>query len=242
MYVLLSLALPLLVQSQIIDQVFLPIDCQDIFNNGSIHSGVYTIYPGGPKSPLKVYCDMGCAENDDPQEGKWTVFQRRMDGTVNFYRPWEQYRNGFGDASGEYWLGLENLCLMTSREKHELRVDMEDFEHSKVYAIYSSFYVAPDSERYKLHVNGYIDGGAGDSLSYHNGKQFATFDKDINNCALTYEGGFWLDNCHHANPNGVYKWGSGVPAATGVYWYHWKGYYYSLKSIVMKMRRVVLAA
>ena len=34
------------------------------------------------------------------------VFQRRMDGTVNFFRGWEQYRNGFGHAAGEYWLGM----------------------------------------------------------------------------------------------------------------------------------------
>ncbi|KAI5091234.1 microfibril-associated glycoprotein 4-like precursor [Silurus meridionalis] len=240
MYVLWSLALPLLVQCHVINQNFLPLDCQDIFNNGSIHSGVYTIYPVGPKRPLQVYCDMGCTENDERSEGKWTVIQKRTDGTVNFYRPWEAYKHGFGDTAGEYWLGLENIFLITWREKHELRVDLEDFEHAKVYARYTSFYIDAESEKYMLHVSGFINGGAGDSLAYHNGKAFGTFDKDINNCAKTYEGGFWFDNCHHSNPNGVYKWGSGVPAYTGIYWNHWKGAYYSLKSITMKIRRVFL--
>lgn len=74
MYVLLSLALPLLVQSQIIDQVFLPIDCQDIFNNGSIHSGVYTIFPAGSAGePVQVYCDMGCDEDGSHGKERWTV-------------------------------------------------------------------------------------------------------------------------------------------------------------------------
>ncbi|XP_026767085.1 microfibril-associated glycoprotein 4-like [Pangasianodon hypophthalmus] len=240
MYMLLSLTLPLLVLSHPINQSFLPLDCQDIFNNGSVHSGVYNIYPGGSKSPLQVYCDMGCAENNSHQEEKWTVIQRRMDGTVNFYRPWDAYKHGFGDRNGEYWLGLENIFQITWREKHELRVDLEDFEQGKVYCRYSSFYIDSELENYKLHISGYIDGGAGDSLTYHNGKQFATFDKDINNCAKTYEGGFWFDGCHHTNPNGVYKWGRGVAAYTGVHWHHWKGDYYSLKSIVMKMRRVFL--
>ncbi|XP_053332656.1 microfibril-associated glycoprotein 4-like [Clarias gariepinus] len=234
MYVLLCFALPLLVQSYHINQNFFPVDCQDIFTNGSIHSGVYTIYPLGPKRALQVYCDMGCPDDKSNEDGKWTVIQRRIDGTVNFYRPWDMYKLGFGDRNGEYWLGLENIFLITWREKHELRVDMGDFERAKVYARYSSFYIDSESEKYMLHVTGFINGGAGDALAYHNGKQFATFDKDINNCAKTYEGGFWFDSSLHTNPNGVYKWGTVVAAYTGIPWYQWKGSYYSLKFIEMK--------
>ncbi|KAG9330912.1 hypothetical protein JZ751_021631, partial [Albula glossodonta] len=83
---------------------FLPLDCEDIYNNGSIHSGVYTIFPAGHASPVQVYCDMGCEDSIDNDGGKWTVIQRRMDGTVNFYRPWDQYKKGFGNPAGEYWL------------------------------------------------------------------------------------------------------------------------------------------
>lgn len=73
MYVLLCFALPLLVQSYHINQNFFPVDCQDIFTNGSIHSGVYTIYPLGPKRALQVYCDMGCPDDKSNEDGKWTV-------------------------------------------------------------------------------------------------------------------------------------------------------------------------
>lgn len=41
-----------------------------------------------------------------------------MDGTVNFYRPWDQYKMGFGDAAGEYWLGesfIYDLQLCTKQ-------------------------------------------------------------------------------------------------------------------------------
>lgn len=33
------------------------------------------------------------------------MIQRRMDGSVNFYRGWDEYRNGFGNVDSEFWIG-----------------------------------------------------------------------------------------------------------------------------------------
>ena len=33
------------------------------------------------------------------------VFQRRMNGSVDFYRRWADYEGGFGDPAEEFWLG-----------------------------------------------------------------------------------------------------------------------------------------
>ncbi|GLD71102.1 multiple inositol polyphosphate phosphatase 1-like protein, partial [Lates japonicus] len=173
------------------------------------------------------------------------VFQRRMDGSVNFYRPWDQYKTGFGTAAGEYWLGLENLFHLTLRKTYELLVDMEDFDGNKAFARYSSFSINPEADGYRLNVSGFTDGGAGDSLTYHSGQKFSTFDKDQDssgsNCAKSYLGAFWYKNCHYANPNGVYLWGAdGSINYAGVDWYHWKGWNYSLKTISMKIRQLVM--
>ncbi|XP_062298601.1 microfibril-associated glycoprotein 4-like isoform X1 [Scomber scombrus] len=217
----------------------LPLDCNDIHNHDKSRlSGVYTIYPIGATSAVQVYCDM------DSDGGGWTVFQRRMDGLLNFYRPWDHYKKGFGSAAGEYWLGLESLFHLTLRKRFEIRVDMEDFSGNKVFARYSSFSIDPESHGYRLHVSGFTNGGAGDGLTFHNGQKFSTFDKDQDsssrvNCARKYLGAFWYNSCDNANPNGVYRWGADDTInRVGVEWYNWKGRNYSLKTISMKIRPV----
>ncbi|XP_060754314.1 microfibril-associated glycoprotein 4-like [Neoarius graeffei] len=238
-------ALPLLVGSTPISQDLFLTDCSDVYANGQTLSGVYTIYPTG-KTPVQVYCDMGCAESLT-EDGNWTVFQRRMDGSVNFYRPWEHYKKGFGNKYGEYWLGLENLYQLTRKRKYELKVDLQDFDGVTVYAQYSSFSIESETDGYKLHISNFINGGAGDSLATNNGQKFTTFDKDQDsnaggNCAKSYLGGFWYNQCHYANPNGIYLWGrDGTYFAIGNVWQHWKGYDYGLKYIAMKIRPVSVA-
>ncbi|XP_027129645.1 microfibril-associated glycoprotein 4 isoform X2 [Larimichthys crocea] len=219
-------------------KIVLPVDCSDIYQQDKTRpSGVYTIYPIGSTSAVQVYCDM------QSEGGQWTVFQRRMDGSVNFYRPWDQYKMGFGIAAGEYWLGLENIHQLTHQRKYELLVDMEDFDGNKVFARYSSFSVDAECDGYALQVSGFKNGGAGDSMTRQNKMKFSTFDKDqdiwSDNCARKYLGGFWYDKCHETNPNGVYLWGADkTHYALGVVWRYWKGYYYSMKSISMKIRPV----
>ncbi|XP_030636180.1 microfibril-associated glycoprotein 4-like [Chanos chanos] len=127
---------------------------------------------------------------------------------------------------------LENFYQLTQRKTFELRVDMEDFEGGMVHAQYSSFSIDSETEGYRLHVSGYTDGGAGDSLIIHNGQKFDR-DQDTHstlNCARSFLAAFWYSDCHNANLNGVYLWGSdGTHYAIGVEWSSWKGYSYSLK-------------
>jgi hypothetical protein len=85
--------------------------------------------------------------------GGWTVFQRRQNASVDFYRGWQWYKDGFGDLNGNFWLGLEKIRRLTKSDQNILRVDLADFTNEKDYAKYGTFSVATESELYKLKVN-----------------------------------------------------------------------------------------
>ena len=101
--------------------------------------------------------------------GGWTVFQRRLNGSLDFYRGWESYKNGFGDLNGEFWLGNDNLHRLTAADDVILRVDLEDFDGNTAYAEYTTFKVANEADKYLILVEGYR-GTAGDSMQVSSGK------------------------------------------------------------------------
>ncbi|XP_058997967.1 tenascin isoform X10 [Mustela lutreola] len=207
-----------------------PRDCSQAMLNGDTTSGLYTIYLNGDKAQaLEVFCDM------TSDGGGWIVFLRRKNGREDFYRNWKAYAAGFGDRREEFWLGLDNLHKITAQGQYELRVDLRD--HGKTaYAVYDKFSVGDAKTRYKLRVEGY-SGTAGDSMAYHNGRSFSTFDKDtdsaITNCALSYKGAFWYKNCHRVNLMGRYGDNN---HSQGINWFHWKGHEYSIQFAEMKLR------
>ena len=81
---------------------------------------------------------------------------------------------------------------------------------------------------------------AGDSLTYQAGMAFSTKDRDNDvdskYCAQRYKGAWWYKVCHYSNLNGRYLGGANTAHASGINWYHWLGYEYSLKKVEMKLR------
>ncbi|KAL3976339.1 ADP-ribosylation factor-like protein 11 [Sarotherodon galilaeus] len=207
-----------------------PRDCSQALLNGDTSSGVHTIYLGGDENqPLQVYCDMST------DGGGWIVFLRRQSGKLEFFRNWKNYTGGFGDMNDEFWLGLSNLHKITASGQYELRVDLRD-KGDTAYAQYDKFSVGEPRTRYKVHVGGY-SGTAGDSMTYHHGRPFSTYDHDndiaVTNCALSYKGAFWYKNCHRVNLMGRYGDNS---HSKGVNWFHWKGHEHSIEFAEMKIR------
>ncbi|XP_038062196.1 ficolin-3-like [Patiria miniata] len=212
--------------------------CKMLLDAGYRSSGIYTIYPEGVgNGGLRVYCDM---ETDG---GGWIVFQRRQDGSVDFYRNWAEYQSGFGDMSGEFWLGNDNLVTLTSDDSlgtWELRVDLEDWEGNMAWARYPDFQIS--SGEYNLQIGQYdASSTAGNSLRYHRGRPFSTNDRDNDkgqsNCAQSFHGAWWFKDCLLSNLNGRYYPNEHVTAdERGVHWFEWKGSSYSLRTCQMIMR------
>ena len=109
---------------------------------------MYTIKPDNLPA-FDVFCDHTRAG-----EG-WTVFQKRLDGSVDFYVNWSDYKVGFGDLNGEFWLGLDKIHRLTSSDNSMLHVDLEDFEGETRFAQYNRFVVMNENEKYKLNLSSY---------------------------------------------------------------------------------------
>ncbi|XP_034627060.1 fibrinogen-like protein 1 isoform X1 [Trachemys scripta elegans] len=220
-------------------------DCAEIYNDGHKRSGFYKMKPLQSPSAFLAYCDMS-------EGGGWTVFQRRSDGSQKFDRVWDDYEQGFGNfvlRNGEYWLGNKNLHYLTNQGNYTLRIDLSDFEGVRRFAQYKSFRVAGEESSYQLSCGEY-SGTAGDSLTGgfhpevkwwadHRGMKFSTQDRDNDNyegnCAEEDTAGWWFNRCHTSNLNGVYYKGPYTAKTdNGIVWYTWHGWWYSLKSVVMK--------
>ena len=190
----------LIIRVIIIHSVFVA-DCSDLFKSGQTQSGVYSIDPDG-KGSFDVHCDM-CTDG-----GGWTVFQRRQDGSVDFYRGWNDYKSSFGNLRAEFWLGNDKIHRLTASRAGSLRVELEDWNGVRVYAKYGRFNIGDEQAKYRrLEVSSY-SGTAGDSLAYHNNKAFSTKDRDNGlyraNCAVDFTGAWWYHNCFDSNLNGKY--------------------------------------
>ncbi|XP_062616063.1 uncharacterized protein LOC134277769 [Saccostrea cucullata] len=199
-------------------------------------NGVYVIYPD-LKTKKLVYCDM------TTEGGGWTVIQRRLDGSVDFYRSWKSYKEGFGNAEGEYWLGNEVIHSLTTKTKQELRVDLQNFSNKKAFAKYSTFSLGSESQKYKLTVGGY-SGTAGDSLRYHNGRGFSTKDQDNDlygkSCAVVHKAAWWFHSCEYSDLNGPYH-KSAVKSWASVVWYYFGNDNRSMKFARMMIRLKIFA-
>ncbi|KAM7362922.1 ryncolin-4-like isoform 2-T2 [Cochliomyia hominivorax] len=167
-------------------------------------SGIYNIvFERYSSVPIQVECDV------KTQGGGWLIIQRRQDGSVDFYRNWDDYKLGFGQIDGEFFIGLEKLHALTNYDgPQELLILLEDDNEIK-YAKYNNFVIGNESEQYALKHLGVYSGNAGDSLALHLGMKFSTKDRDNDesedSCSILYTGAWWYKKCHVRVLHGIHS-------------------------------------
>ncbi|XP_073834311.1 ficolin-3-like isoform X2 [Musca autumnalis] len=168
----------------------------------------------------------------------WTTILRRQDGSVDFYRKWSEYQTGFGFPDGEFFIGLDKLHEITTKEPMELLVVMREYGGEMIHAHYDLFRIAGENEKYAIKVVGNYSGDAGDAMEYHLGMPFSTYDQDnddsTRNCASYFRGAWWFKSCYSSHLCGPYRSEANADQA-GVSWDKWK-VDYSFQYAEMKLR------
>ena len=165
--------------------------CRQLYIAGSRDSGIYR------HGNFSVYCNLH--QNDK----WWVTFQRRVDATLDFNRTIADYKKGFGDLNGNFWLGLDKLHLLAQRgSKTTLRIKVKHSskDQNKFFdAYYQDFSISGEDDNYRLAIGAYR-GNAGDSLRFHNGRAFSTYKKTEFGELI---GGWW--DFGSANLNALYS-------------------------------------
>uniref|UniRef100_A0A7M5VFW1 Fibrinogen C-terminal domain-containing protein n=1 Tax=Clytia hemisphaerica TaxID=252671 RepID=A0A7M5VFW1_9CNID len=151
-------------------------DCLAHRQNGMAIDGYYKVTMNGYRM-TQVYCDQTTSG------GGWTVIQRRMDGSVNFFRRWDEYKVGFGKLHREFWFGNENIHVLSAQAVYpkgsELKVQMKLLGYTSWYNnTFTHFQVDSERSNYLLHVSGGTQKSATQFADYQNKVEFSTWDKD----------------------------------------------------------------
>ena len=175
--------------------------CQKWKEQGHNEDGIYPIWVNGIQ--VNVSCDM------TNFGGGWIVIQRRFDMSVDFYRSWEEYKEGFGEIDGgEFWLGNEYLHQLTRGNTDvEMIIEMEDANGEVKFGRFNNFMISDEGDFYRLNDTlQLVDGLEGFELM--KGMQFSTYDMDrdtaaTTNCAERFKGGWWMKSCVGCILNGM---------------------------------------
>uniref|UniRef100_A0A8D8G1H5 Ficolin-3 n=2 Tax=Culex pipiens TaxID=7175 RepID=A0A8D8G1H5_CULPI len=181
-----------------------PNSCSEGSDSGEISLDILNI-----SNPVDVFCDMKTFG------GRWLVVQQRVDNTVSFNRNWIEYRDGFGQPTSNFWIGLEKLHQLTTHDSYELFVELQFANGSLGIAHYSEFRVGSEDEKYALVKLGRFSGTAVDALRQHKGCSFSTYDNynvGGKNWAGADQGGWWYYGSYTSQLN------SGFGSSYGIYW------------------------
>lgn len=123
----------------------------------------------------------------------------------NFNRSWNDYKNGFGNLSGEFWYGNDFIHKLTYDDDMELKIQLESWDDQHIELHYNIFRVDSEANHYNLFVSDFYGNNKQlDAFSYHHNQDFSTYDRQhdktgINDdkqccsCAKSYASGWWFN-------------------------------------------------
>ncbi|KAL8571598.1 hypothetical protein ACOMHN_061752 [Nucella lapillus] len=161
-------------------------------------NGVYHIQPALSPNPFPVNCQM-------LTNNTRTVILYRKDRASTFNRTWQEFRDGFGDLSSDFWLGLDKIYQLTQSKTYQLRIRIKP-NGTTVYKFYSSFTLNDQAGGYTFTIGSALTDSTQDCMSDLQGAKFSTYDADNDgnadtNCAAVFGGGWWYTgaNCSACN-------------------------------------------
>lgn len=218
-----------------------PRDCKEVYDQCEEHSadGIYLIKPEGSPEPFEVCC------NNSIDGGGWTVLQRRVDGSVDFYRKWTEYKEGFGFLRNEFWLGNDKISYLTNQKDYELRIDLNNVNGEPYFAKYDLFRISDEFSKYRLVGLGEYNQSStagSDAMVDNRNQSFTTYDVDNDgnshhNTAMYDHGAWWFARYGgFCRLNGLYNAGS--TDHKSIYWDSLPGGEWHIKYTEMKVRPV----
>ena len=83
------------------------------------------------------------------------LIQQNINGSDFFNRSWAEFKVGFNDHIGNYWLGNDLLSQLTVNHRYKLKFDLQSRSNTSnwFWAEYSRFRVLPETYNYELEVS-----------------------------------------------------------------------------------------
>ncbi|XP_011200800.2 angiopoietin-1 [Bactrocera dorsalis] len=184
----------LLTNDEISDSYVPSRSCADILpDRFSGDDGIYSITPLNV-TPFEVYCLA------DPLGGcGWTLVWRRNAMNTEFNRTWEEYQNGFGALTDNFFIGLDKLYVLTNAEAQQLRIGTKYGENNWEFEIFEEFAIGSVRTQYEVFVK---SGNNKSSIFQRLGRRARFFTKDLESswgneeCAKVMGVGWWYsDDC-----------------------------------------------
>ena len=192
-----------------------PTDCYDLkcYMVSTGKDGPHTIYPGS-NTIKATNVIVSCDQTTDG--GGWIIYQRRLDGAVNFARNWSDYKIGFGtigDDTDEMWMGHEKLLQIQQaygRIELEFRIEATSFDGDLCWATCYPFKMRPETDSYSITWNTITNtshAGFAIFLDWHKDVKFSAPDRYTCDpiCFTILTGAWWFHStCASVYLNGKY--------------------------------------